>query len=147
MNGADDKLPLPPEKSSQGGGPPAPPEELLEEFKDAVEDDDVTDQTGTGTEGAEGSGGSGVKDDAVDTSSGQAAAVGASVAQPPVAGRAESVIATGLANVRLPMGYGRRHGEAVDSDDEEQFHDALDSGAGMAKDAAKAKEMKEIGNE
>ncbi|CAM9475806.1 unnamed protein product [Pylaiella littoralis] len=46
------------------------------------------------------------------------------------------------------MGYVRRCGEEpVDSDDEDQFHDAFDSGPGMVKDAAKAREMKETGNE
>lgn len=162
LKGADEGSPLPPDNGSQGGGPP-PPEESLEDFKDAIEiskpTDDKADQTGT--EGAEGSEGSGVKDTA-DTTSGQAAAVETSVSQPPpvvqqppaVARRAESIIATGLANVRLPMGYGRRsrpgedsYGGPADSDDEEQFHDAFDSGPGMVKDASKAREMKETGNE
>lgn len=91
-----------------------------------------------------------MKGDTADARSGGAAAVVETSVdeQPPAAaGRAESVIATGLANVRLPMGYRRRRGEPVDSDDEEQFHDAFDSGPGMVKDAAKAREMKETGNE
>lgn len=133
----------------------------MEDFKDAVEGNFTTEQTDTaqhaGTERAAGSGGNGVDSDAADTRSGQAAAAETSVSQPPsiveerpppATGRAESIIATGLANVRLPMGYVRRCGEEpVDSDDEDQFHDAFDSGPGMVKDAAKAREMKETGNE
>lgn len=164
LNGADDDgPPLAPETtSSQEAGratpPPPPPEESLEDFKDAFEaNNDTVDQAGTGTKGAEGSGGSGVKGGKGEAGPGQAAAaVETSVCQPPpivdeqppaVAGKAESVIAMGLANVRLPIGYGRRHGEPEDTDDEEQFHDAFDSGPGMVKDAAKAREMKETGNE
>lgn len=64
----------------------------------------------------------------------------------------ESYIATGLSNVRLPMPLRRCEAEGVvkqldeESDGEAEFHDAFDSVVGMVKDAAKAKEMKELGN-
>lgn len=61
-------------------------------------------------------------------------------------------LADGLANVRLPISSGRDHGEDEskigngDSDDEAEFHDALDSVGGTIKDALKAQQMKEMGN-
>lgn len=61
-------------------------------------------------------------------------------------------IATGLSNVRLPMPYKRWEMDFCveraddDSEGEAEFHDALDSVAGMVQDAAKAKDLKETGN-
>lgn len=61
-------------------------------------------------------------------------------------------LADGLANVQLPISSGRYDGEDEskmvngDSDDEAEFHDALDSVGGTTKDALKAQEMKEMGN-
>lgn len=89
-----------------------------------------------------------------DAREGQAVAPGpssASAADPPGAAR-ESFIAAGLSNVLLPMGYkgraveGSRGGDA-DSDGEGEFHDAYDTAAGLAKDATKARDMKESGNQ
>lgn len=119
-------------------------EEPLEVFKDAVE---MKPQQGTETSAD----GSGVEEPAIERP-GRAAVVEPSGARPsPRAGQPATAIAAGLANVRLPMGYsrpeGRLRGDPADSDgEEEEFHDAHDSGPGMVKDAAKAREMKEIGN-
>ena len=115
-----------------GSGSPPPQEPLEEEFKDAIE---MKPQPGAETS-VGGSGG--VKEPARPS---------------PAAERPATAIAAGLANVRLPLGYGRRDGRlggkdlADDSDGEEEFHDAHDSGPGMVKDATKAREMKEIGNQ
>ncbi|CAN0404695.1 unnamed protein product [Ascophyllum nodosum] len=68
-----------------------------------------------------------------------------------------SFIAEGLSSVRLPMAYSRitRVPESLsrsegyvhsDSEGETEFHDAIDTAAGLAKDANKAREMKEAGN-
>lgn len=126
-----------------GNDSPPAPEEPLEEFKDAIESNP---QQETETSGV----GSGEKEPASETS-GRAAEVEPSGSRPPPsAGQPVTAIAAGLANVRLPMGYtrqeGRLGGNLADSDGEDEFHDAHDSGPGMVKDAAKAREMKEIGN-
>lgn len=154
LQGADEGAALRPTENDSpppaGGSPPAP-EEPLDAFEDAVETKPP--------QGTETSVGGGVKEPESERS-GQAAATGEpsgsrpspSMEQPAAAavGKATAVIAAGLANVRLPMGYDRQArlgGDGpVDSDGEEEFHDAHDSGPGMAKDAAKAREMKEIGN-
>ena len=68
-----------------------------------------------------------------------------------------SFIAEGLSSVRLPIAYSRitRVPESLsrsegyehsDSEGETEFHDAIDTAAGLAKDANKAREMKEAGN-
>eukprot|EP00752_Nemacystus_decipiens_P005325 g4829.t1 len=117
--------------STAAGGTGSPPtEEPLEEFKDAIE---IKPQSCTETS----AGGGGVK--------------GEPARPAPSAERPATVIAAGLASVRLPMGYDRREGrlgegDPADSDGEEEFHDAHDSGPGMVKDATKAREMKELGN-
>ncbi|CAM9141046.1 unnamed protein product, partial [Scytosiphon promiscuus] len=145
--------------------PPPTPEEALEDFQDAVETlkphDGGTEQAGI-EESAEGSADGGSVD--TRTAAGTAAseqagpmessAFAPSIAERPTAAERVTVMSPGLANVRLPMGYGRHSEQAVcssgrpiDSDGEEEFHDAHDSGPGMVKDAAKAREMKEAGNE
>lgn len=142
MQGAEEG----PALSTHNNSPPAAaPEEPLEAFQDAIE---TKPQQGTKP-----SAGSGVNEPGSERS-GQAAAVERSSSRPSAAvavGKVTTtVIAAGLANVRLPMGYDRQArlgGPPADSDGEEEFHDAHDSGPGMAKDAIKAREMKEIGNE
>lgn len=147
--------------SMDRGNPPPPqageslaPDDSVEEFKDAEE---IKPQQGT-----EASVGGGVEETAIE-GSGQVAAAAAAVEssgprpvpsteQPDTAdGGKATVIAAGLANVRLPMGFDREGrlggGGPADSDGEEEFHDAHDSGPGAVKDANKAREMKEIGNE
>lgn len=74
-----------------------------------------------------------------------------SAAEPPgEPKRQTSFIAAGLSNVQLPMPFKRwqlQGGlEEVDSEGEGEFHDAFDTVAGIAKDATKAREMKEAGN-
>lgn len=165
LDGADEGLPPPAGNASQGGeagAPPSAPQYTQEDFQDAVEtqDESATQQTGTRATTTE-DGSSCCVDDSPGKACGQAARVESSAAAPPravveqrppgVGGRV-NVIASGLANVRLPMGCGRqlRQDEEdglVDSDGEEQFHDAQDSGPGVVKDATKAREMKEAGNE
>eukprot|EP00903_Cladosiphon_okamuranus_P007845 g7589.t1 len=109
-------------------------EEPFEGFKDAIE---MNPQQGTETIGVA----SGEKKPASETPGSRPS---------PREGQPATAIAAGLANVRLPMGYGRQEGrlggDLADSDGEDEFHDAQDSGPGMVKDAAKAREMKEIGN-
>lgn len=70
---------------------------------------------------------------------------------PAVAGPT-SFITPGLSNVRLPMPNTRLPrvepvGREEDTDGEGEFHDAYDSAAELAKDAPKARQMKEAGNE
>lgn len=142
LQGAEEE----PALSTDNDSPPAEgsrsPEEPLEEFKDAIE---MKPPQGTETSG------SGVKEPASDKSEPSGPRPPPSAEQPAaVAVGKTAVIAAGLANVRLPMGYdrkGRLGGYPADSDGEEEFHDAHDSGLGMVKDATKAREMKEIGNE
>lgn len=74
-----------------------------------------------------------------------------SAAEPPgQPKRQTSYIAAGLSNVQLPMPFKRwqlQGGlEEADSEGESEFHDAFDTVAGIAKDATKAREMKEAGN-
>ncbi|CAM9616840.1 unnamed protein product, partial [Ectocarpus sp. 8 AP-2014] len=148
VDGADEGLPPPAGNASQGreaAAPPSAPEYAQEDFQDAVEtqDESATQQTGTGATTTEDGSSCGV-DDSPGKACGQQ--------RPPGLGGRVNVIASGLANVRLPMGYGRQRGQEeedglVDSDGEEQFHDAQDSGPGVVKDATKAREMKEAGNE
>lgn len=162
LNGADEGLPPPIGNASQGGQAGAPPSPQ-EDFQDAVEtqDESATQQTGTGATTTKDDSSCCVND-APGQACGQAAPVESSAAPPPrsvveqrppgVGGRG-NVIASGLANVRLPMGCSRQSRQdeeedcLVDSDGEEQFHDAQDSGPGVVKDATKAREMKEAGNE
>ncbi|CAM9579048.1 unnamed protein product, partial [Ectocarpus fasciculatus] len=170
LDGADEGLPPPSGSASQGeeaGAPPSVPEYSQEDFQDAIEtqDESATQQTGTGaaTTKTVKDGSSCCVNDSPGKACGQAAPVEKSPATPPpcavvkqrppgVGGRV-NVIASGLANVRLPMGYGRQLRQKeeedclVDSDGEEQFHDAQESGPGVVKDATKAREMKEAGNE
>ena len=119
-------------------------EEQLDEFKDAIEMTQEAETSG---------GGSGAKEPepASEETPRRATGVEPSGSQPsPSAEKPATAIAAGLANVRLPMGFhrqeGRLGGDSADSDGEEEFHDAHDSGPGIFKDAAKAREMKELGN-
>lgn len=73
--------------------------------------------------------------------------------KPPEPVGEKSYMSAGLSNMRLPMPYKRWTSEGIvseadeDSEGEGEFHDAFDTIAGLAKDAAKALEMKEAGNE
>lgn len=162
MKGAEEGLQLPPTTGhSEDPPPPLPsptPEEALEDFQDAVEtlkpqDDGIEQATVEDTaEGVAGGGTSGVRNVAGTPASEQTGSVETS-ASTLVAGKV-TAIAPGLANVRLPMGFGAQShqgvgsiGRPVDSDGEEEFHDAQDSGPGVVKNAVKAREMKETGNQ
>ncbi|CAM9457475.1 unnamed protein product, partial [Ectocarpus sp. 12 AP-2014] len=101
------------------GAPPSAPEYAQENFQDAVEtqDESATQQTGNFGATTTEDGSSCCEDDSPGKACGQAARVESSAAAPPRAvveqrppglGGRVNVIASGLANVRLPMGYGRQ---------------------------------------